>query len=228
MSTDALKASSVRKLHVLKPTRERNGVSSAVNNGVDPNPDTKGIKPMLSSVATMQRPIYRPVSPTAEQKPSRTVTEKRLSSQAQSRNDFFNLMRKKSMGDSCAASDTAAPEVSNAPATQGQDAPSPDNPSAIMPVVNTNEDSGKGDAFDGKKQLKNGKTHPSPDAILCSEEEKAFLRSLGWEENADEGGLTEEEISTFYRDVTKVTVTALLSAKNSRKLSFTVPLNAYW
>nr|GLL28672.1 uncharacterized protein LOC109165041 isoform X1 [Ipomoea trifida] len=204
-TTDALKKSSFGKLHVLKPSRERNTVSSVVSNCVDPNPDTKGLKPMLSPVATMQRPTYNPVSPTAEPKPSRIVTEKRLSSQAQaqrSRNEFFNnLMRKKSMGDAGAASDTAAPEVSATPTTQAQDAPSFDNPSGIMPVDNTNEDTGKGDAIDGQKLLKNGKTHPSPDAI--SEEEAAFLRSLGWEENADEGGLTEEEISTFYRDLTK-------------------------
>ncbi|XP_019169187.1 PREDICTED: uncharacterized protein LOC109165041 isoform X2 [Ipomoea nil] len=212
-TTDALKKSSFGKLHVLKPSREKSSVSSVVSNCLDPNPDTKGSKPMLSPVSTMQRPPYNPVSPTAEPKPSRAVTEKRLSSQAQSRNDFFNLMRKKSMGDAGAASDTAAPEVSTEPTTQAQDAPSFDNPSVIMAVDNTNEDTGKGDAIDGQKQLKNGKTHPSPDAI--SEEEAAFLRSLGWEENADEGGLTEEEISTFYRDLTKVTIT------------FAVPLNAY-
>nr|GMD05659.1 uncharacterized protein LOC102594226 [Ipomoea batatas] len=52
-----------------------------------------------------------------------------------------------------------------------------------------------GDAFNCKKQLGN--------CELCLEEEEiAFLRSLGWEENGDEddeeGGLTEEEIATFY------------------------------
>nr|GME02412.1 uncharacterized protein LOC102594226 [Ipomoea batatas] len=52
-----------------------------------------------------------------------------------------------------------------------------------------------GDTFNCKKQLGN--------CELCLEaEEIAFLRSLGWEENDDEddeeGGLTEEEIATFY------------------------------
>nr|GMD09287.1 hypothetical protein DM860_012923 [Ipomoea batatas] len=56
-----------------------------------------------------------------------------------------------------------------------------------------------GDAFNCKKQLAgNGKLWPE-------EEEIAFLRSLGWEENEEngdeddeEGDLTEEEIATFY------------------------------
>nr|GMD05655.1 mediator of RNA polymerase II transcription subunit 1-like [Ipomoea batatas] len=48
-----------------------------------------------------------------------------------------------------------------------------------------------GEAFNCKKQLAGN-----------GEEEIAFLRSLGWEENGDEddeeGDLTEEEIATFY------------------------------
>lgn len=175
--SDSLKTS--RKLLVLKPTRERNGVSSLLNNVSDPIQDMK-------NATTMQRSSSNPVSPTAAE----SKFEKKLSSQARSRNDFFNLMRKKSMGDSCASSDTVvAPDTSTAQyVTQGQDG-----------------ESDKNDAVDDNKELiSNGKTHPSPDALLCSEEEEAaFLRSLGWEENADEGGLTEEEISTFYRDVTK-------------------------
>ena len=31
------------------------------------------------------------------------------------------------------------------------------------------------------------------------EEEAAFMRSLGWEENAEDGELTEEEINSFYQ-----------------------------
>nr|GMD10591.1 uncharacterized protein LOC18995740 isoform X2 [Ipomoea batatas] len=48
-----------------------------------------------------------------------------------------------------------------------------------------------GEAFNWKKQLAGNE-----------EEEIAFLRSLGWEENGDEddeeGDLTEEKIATFY------------------------------
>ncbi|KAK8483131.1 hypothetical protein V6N12_018138, partial [Hibiscus sabdariffa] len=37
-------------------------------------------------------------------------------------------------------------------------------------------------------------------AVRSNEEEAAFLRSLGWEENSGEDeGLTEEEINTFYQ-----------------------------
>jgi hypothetical protein len=40
-------------------------------------------------------------------------------------------------------------------------------------------------------------------ATASEEEETAFLRSLGWEENAEDGeeALTEEEISAFYQEV---------------------------
>ena len=38
------------------------------------------------------------------------------------------------------------------------------------------------------------------DGIMDSEEEEAaFMRSLGWEENAEDGELTEEEINSFYQ-----------------------------
>lgn len=51
----------------------------------------------------------------------------------------------------------------------------------------------------------NGKINSNSDVMLYSEEEEAaFLRSLGWEETAEEEGLTEEEINSFYRDVSKV------------------------
>ncbi|KAG6409182.1 hypothetical protein SASPL_132216 [Salvia splendens] len=46
--------------------------------------------------------------------------------------------------------------------------------------------------------ITNGLFGPAPE-----EEEAAFLRSLGWEENNDEGGLTVEEITAYYRDLTK-------------------------
>ncbi|CAH9082074.1 unnamed protein product [Cuscuta europaea] len=178
-TSDASKTS--RKLLVLKPTRERNGVSFVSNTTSEPSRDVK------AAMTTMQRSSSNPVSPTAaEGKP-----DKRLSSQARSRNDFFNLMRKKkSMGDSGASSETLVDPDTSTPqyASQGQD-----SESDKKYVLN-----------EEKMLIGNVKTHPSPDALLCSEEEEAaFLRSLGWEENADEGGLTEEEISAFYRDVTK-------------------------
>jgi hypothetical protein len=55
-----------------------------------------------------------------------------------------------------------------------------------------------------QKCLSNREEHSSPHVILyLDEEEIVHLRSLGWEENAGEDeGLTEEEISGFYMEVT--------------------------
>ena len=42
----------------------------------------------------------------------------------------------------------------------------------------------------------------SDEALYPDNEEVAFLRSHGWEENGEDESLTEEEISSFYREVT--------------------------
>ena len=42
----------------------------------------------------------------------------------------------------------------------------------------------------------------SDEALYPDDEEVAFLRSLGWEENGEDESLIEEEISSFYRKVT--------------------------
>jgi hypothetical protein len=53
-------------------------------------------------------------------------------------------------------------------------------------------------------------------ATASEEEEAAFLRSLGWEENAEDGeeALTEEEISAFYQERMRLT-TASTAMQNS-------------
>jgi hypothetical protein len=57
-----------------------------------------------------------------------------------------------------------------------------------------------------QKCLSNEEEHSSPHVILyLDEEETVLLRSLGWEENAGEDeGLTEEEISGFYKEYMKL------------------------
>nr|GEV34009.1 hypothetical protein [Tanacetum cinerariifolium] len=125
MSTklDVSKTSTVGKLHVLKPSRERNGVTSITKDNLSPTagsrlPNSPLAVPSVVGAAPLRIPGNNPPVAAAERKP----------------------------GD-----------------------------------------------------------NSSSDAILYSEEEEArFLRSLGWEETAEEEeGLTEEEISSFYRDVSK-------------------------
>ncbi|KAI3497475.1 hypothetical protein L1887_40106 [Cichorium endivia] len=159
---DVSKVSTVGKLHVLKPSRERNGTTSKET--LSP---TSGGKLPNSPLAVPSAVTSAPLRTTG----SSVNLEKRPSPQAQSRNDFFNLMRKKSM------------------------------PTNSAPVVgpDTQTDEKSGECGPGAAMGGGGSS-----VILYSEEEEArFLRSLGWEETTEEGGLTEEEINSFYRDVSK-------------------------
>lgn len=225
---DISKASNVGKLHVLKPLREKNDVTPVVKDNLSPTSSSKAVSSTLTaspsgSGSTVAR--GPPNNHVPDRKPVLNVLEKRPTSQAQSRNDFFNLMRRKSMGNPSSASDSvienpsspvdngtaispsfsdnhAEVEVEPATTAQAADAPLSVGPS-MDPLPEEKADlTCNGD--DGNVQyICNGKKHQS-DPIISEEEEAAFLRSLGWEENDEEGGLTEEEISAFYKDLTKV------------------------
>ncbi|KAF3626101.1 putative vesicle-associated protein 1-4-like [Capsicum annuum] len=200
------------KLHVFKPTRERHGVSSGMNGSLSPNTHSKG-----SNVLLTIPPANIAASSASGHKPVGTMVEKKLSSQARGRNDFFNLMRKKSIGSSSAVSvegsvispsssyNSGVSEVLNAHGIpQDQDfSLSDDSPRAEQSTEILGENTCDSESSDGKNST--DKSSPKSEAILRSEEEEeaAFMRSLGWEENSDEGGLTEEEISAFYKDVAK-------------------------
>ncbi|KAJ9538006.1 hypothetical protein OSB04_030739 [Centaurea solstitialis] len=214
---DASKTSSgVGKLHVLKPSRERNGITSISKDNLSPTSAAASKLPnsplAVTSVvgsAPLRNLGNNPTFAVAVKPGGVAATlEKRSSSQAQSRNDFFNLMRKKSMTNNSSA---VTPDTgSSIPASDKPETPGGDDPVAVdgsggVQVSSGNKDdlsSCNGDAT----ERSNGKNNSSSDTnILYSEEEEArFLRSLGWEETGDEEeGLTEEEISSFYRDVSK-------------------------
>lgn len=215
---DVSKTSTVGKLHVLKPSRERNGFTSTTKDNLSPTsgsrlPNSPLAVPSVVGSAPLRTPGNNPPVAAAERKPGVATLEKRPSSQAQSRNDFFNLMRKKSMtpvtsdtGSSVSACDKPR-EVEASTVTEDRHDPKP-----VDMLSEVQQSSEKGDlACNGatyavsERPTNNGKDNSSSDAILYSEEEEArFLRSLGWEETAEEEeGLTEEEISSFYRDVSK-------------------------
>ncbi|CAN4108055.1 unnamed protein product [Withania somnifera] len=206
------------KLHVFKPTREMTGFSSGMNSSSSPKTRSKGPNALLAVPvsASTQCPGSIAASPASERKPVGTMMEKKLSSQARSRNDFFNLMRKKSIESSSAINvgggssvspsslcNSGTSEVLTAHGSQDQDASlSDDSPRVEQSTEILSENTCNNDYSDGKKST--DKSFQKSDAILRSEEEEAaFLRSMGWEENADEGGLTEEEIDAYYKDVTK-------------------------
>ncbi|XP_076959519.1 uncharacterized protein LOC143635617 [Bidens hawaiensis] len=163
MHADVAKTSSsaytVGKLHILKSSREKSSTTPIAKETSSP---TGGDKLPNSPLAVpMNRKAFTP--------------EKRPSPQAKSRNDFFNLMMKKSMSNNSSSAESTK-LVDGRPGEGGTDG-------------------------GGESITKNGKN----DFILYPEEEEVrFLRSLGWEETTEEeGGLAEEEIDSFYRDVSK-------------------------
>ncbi|KAL3638150.1 hypothetical protein CASFOL_018020 [Castilleja foliolosa] len=215
---DISKASTVGKLHVLKPAREKNGSTPVVKDSLSPKSDIKAVNsPLAANRAS-------PNTTVPDRKPVLTVLEKRPTPQARSRNDFFNLMRKKSMGAPSSSDDSATLSDKNA---ELEVVPAANNSQAVeAPILDLDE---KAESCNGdeKKYVNNGKRRPGSDPLISEEEEAAFLRSLGWEENDEEGGLTDEEISSFYRDLTKY-----ISSKPSLKIlqgvqpKFMLPLNS--
>ncbi|KAL0387185.1 UNVERIFIED_CONTAM: hypothetical protein Sradi_2600300 [Sesamum radiatum] len=203
VKSDVSKTSNVGKLHVLKPVREKNGITPVVKENLSPTSGSKPVSsplaaPSLSGSAATRGP---PNNPVADRKPVLTVLEKRPTSQAQSRNDFFNSVRKKSLANSASVADAAI--ANSSPVDTGPAVlPSFSDKLAETELVDAPNTSRDLDASSGN-YVRNGKKNNLSDPIFSEEEEAAFLRSLGWEENADEGGLTDEEISAFFRDVTK-------------------------
>lgn len=194
-------SSTVGKLLVLKPSRERNGISPTAKDSLSP---TAGSKLPNSPLA-----IPSVVGSAPLNKPSAPILEKKPSLQAQSRSNFFNLMRKKSMSSSSSSS-SVAPEIGSskagepvAPAggTQGDGSGEP----VVQQSSESKVDLGcNGDDCGATVRSSSdiGSNHSGPDVNLYSEEEEArFLKSLGWDETAEEEeGLTEEEISSFYQN----------------------------
>ncbi|XP_073025716.1 uncharacterized protein [Primulina eburnea] len=213
---DMSKSSNVGKLHVLKLLREKNGVAPVLKDNSIP---TSGINAVSSTLVSAKS---SPNIPTLNRKPVLTVLEKRTTSQAQSRKEFFNLVRKKSMVISTSVTATenfsvmdtrtaVSPppsetfEKEDAPAlstSQIDDAQSSASLSDDLLSEKRDDVTCIDDTCIVPNYLGNGK-NGCMDPLFSEEEEAAFLRSLGWEENSDESGLTEEEISTYLKDATK-------------------------
>ncbi|PIA31141.1 hypothetical protein AQUCO_05200027v1 [Aquilegia coerulea] len=217
---------SAGKLLVLKP--RENGISHTTKDSSSPTSSGRTvINPLAVTPSVGQAPMKNQNNPKlvpSERKATvlpanntPTMEKKPINPQAQSRNDFFNLMRKKTLtNNSSAVSDpghVASPTIleksgelthdANAVSTQGGDVHTSDHSSlnADPAVVGSN-----GDAYENSHRIpKNGEKHSSSPASLCpDEEEAAFLRSLGWEEDAREDELTEEEINAFYQEYMKL------------------------
>ncbi|KAI7747677.1 hypothetical protein M8C21_029015 [Ambrosia artemisiifolia] len=201
---DVSKTSNVGKLLILKPSRERNGMAPTAKDSLSPTGGGNKLpnSPLAVPSAVGTAPLKKSGNGTVAN------LEKRPSLQAQSRSNFFNLMRKKSMTSSNASSVASDTSSSNEPSENhgepvasegGPGSPVVQQPSESMVDVTCNGDT----CGEVGRSTVNGKNHSGPDVILYSEEEEArFLRSLGWEETAEEEeGLTEEEISSFLQNI---------------------------
>ncbi|GMI83182.1 hypothetical protein like AT1G36990 [Hibiscus trionum] len=130
-----------------------------------------------------------------------TVEKRPSLAQTQSRNDFFNLLKKKTSTNTSGGLSDPDPQISSSTLEKSE---------AAKGVIG---DSATAHADDGTAGTSNSdncsddreKNTSATDMVYPDEEEAAFLRSLGWEENTGEDeGLTEEEINAFYQEYMKL------------------------
>ncbi|WJX57672.1 hypothetical protein P8452_43203 [Trifolium repens] len=138
-----------------------------------------------------------------------TLDKKQSISQMKSRNDFFNLLKNKTATNaSTVLADSgqmvSSPTLENSGEVNKESAVPSASPQS---VGNGAELTRNGNAHSHEELCKisdEKKDSISRATVYPDEEEAAFLRSLGWEENSDEDeGLTEEEINAFYQEVCK-------------------------
>ncbi|CAJ2648510.1 unnamed protein product [Trifolium pratense] len=138
-----------------------------------------------------------------------TLDKKQSISQMKSRNDFFNLLKNKTVTNSSAVLPDSGQMVSSPTLENSGEV----NKESAVPSASPQS------VGNGAEMTRNGNAHSHEELCRISdekkdsisratvypdEEEAAFLRSLGWEENSDEDeGLTEEEINAFYQEVCK-------------------------
>ncbi|XP_060198157.1 uncharacterized protein LOC132627080 isoform X1 [Lycium barbarum] len=209
-----------KTLLVLKPGRE-NGVTSLSKEALSPANNTGSRlancpPPVASSAPVVTSPTSRVTSletkAAALSLKPRSTAEKRSSlSQAQSRSDFFNLMRKKTSVNSSTVLPDSGMASSNIREQSGLKTKDEDSAS-LSPCVSEkgSELTSNGDPHEAQNHVQRHNDVEENNlsingALYPDEEEAAFLRSLGWEENAGEDeGLTEEEINNFYEEYMKL------------------------
>lgn len=198
------------KLLVLKPAWENGGPhtpkeGTSLTNNANSRPANVQLAVVPPVAAAPSRILNNPKLPPPERKATAlnpisgfSVERKPSLSQTQSRNDFFNLLKKKtSMNTSVLPADSSpdmsSPAVEKPGEVTKEVISAPVSPHAIE----------NGDSHEQVQRFSDiGEKTMSRYAAVDPDEEAAFLRSLGWEENSGEDeGLTEEEIKAFYQEV---------------------------
>ncbi|KAL0432177.1 UNVERIFIED_CONTAM: hypothetical protein Slati_2552000 [Sesamum latifolium] len=211
--SDSPSSSHKGKFLVLKPGRE-NGVKDAAISTGDANCRVLNAQLPMAPSKTASMSLSNSMVPALGNKvaalslSSRSTVDKRSSqSLAQSRSEFFKLMRRKTTHNATTSHSDSSSAVSS-PSAQTSGEINKEGHTPIRPCHLEN----------GTQMICNGNEHDIPEnshkssdirennsfvngAICPDEEEAAFLRSLGWEENGGEDeGLTEEEINAFYQE----------------------------
>ncbi|KAE9605881.1 hypothetical protein Lalb_Chr10g0102001 [Lupinus albus] len=154
-----------------------------------------------------------------------TLDKKHSLSQLKSRNDFFNLIKKKTLTNS-SADPSSGPMGSSMMEKSDEENREVVSPSATPHSLRNGAEVTTNGNCHTHEEVHRFSDNEEKDSIPCAtiypdEEEAAFLRSLGWEENSDEGeeGLTEEEINAFYQECKKLGAATLKLCQGSQPLS---------
>ncbi|XP_022773199.1 uncharacterized protein LOC111315609 [Durio zibethinus] len=223
------------KLLVLKPGWE-NGVSSPTQKDVA-SPTTNGISRVTTSqhavapvTSAPARSSNNPKLSSGERKAAAMIpiaefaVEKRPSlAQTQSRNDFFNLLKKKTSTNTSAGLLDTDPHISSS-ATEKSEVTKEVGSASVTAHSNENGTAAtsNGDTCQEAQRFSVDckKNMSSTSMVYPDEKEAAFLRSLGWEENSGEDeGLTEEEINAFYQEYMKLRPSLKLCSGMQPKLA---------
>lgn len=211
-------------MYIIHKPRENGAISSAKDVS-NPTNNANGrmvngqhaLAPLTPSAFTCPS---NPKAPTLEKKVAtlnlnhKSIAEKKSAlSQAQSRSDFFNLMRKKTSLNSSSNAPESGPaaEISSCSEKSDENRKEVDT-TPMSPCVTefqqmltngdrhgTHDKTAQGFSDTEEKNMLNGEVFPDEEP---DEEEAAFLRSLGWNENGKDEIITQEEIAAFYDEVT--------------------------
>ncbi|XP_074590918.1 uncharacterized protein LOC141846772 isoform X2 [Curcuma longa] len=209
-NSDVAKTSSVGNFQVLN--REKNGITSIAKDGQGLSKVVNPVGPMLSSAVLPSK-----ISTDQNVNIDKNTGDRKILSQAQNRNAFFNLLRKKSSN----SSSTISVPSSLEPPLSAEKSNGEQQHSTFPVNMMKNSLPSVSDGFDeptdiGSMNLDfcasdqsersfaddNVETNPNSDNVVDPEEE-AFLRSLGWDKNGWEEALTAEEIDDFRKKYEK-------------------------
>ena len=217
------------KLFVLKPGWE-NGVSSPTQKDVASRTTNANSRVTTSQHAVAPatsvpaRTFNNPKLSAGERKAAAlnpiagfTVEKRPSLSQTQSRNDFFNLLKKKTSRNTSAGLSDSDPHILSSTTENSEVTKEVGNASA---TAHANENgtaaTSNGDTCQEAQRFSDdGEKNMSSTAMVYPDEEGVvFLCPLGWEENSGKGeGLTEEEINAFYHEYMKLRPTLKLCHK---------------